>query len=268
MSRQRWLHLRRVAVGLLMWAALGEAALADFVVSPGPAALREGNLNSGFPFNLPFFGLTAMRYQEVYSSGDFASLGGPVYLTQLAFRPDATNGNAFTAPTFTNTQISLSTTPKVPDGLSTRFNENLGSNTTLVFSGSLVLSSRFTGPAEGPKAFDVLINLQTPFLYDPAQGNLLLELRTLGQTALTSELDAESVVGDGVSRLYSTDNNANATSGFQDTLGLVTRFTASPVPQPSSLVLLGLGTLALLVWHRRLDIGTHTSVLSSRMPDG
>jgi hypothetical protein len=156
---------------------------ADFIVSPALDATTEGNLNSGFPFNLPFFGLTAMRYQQVYGSSDFASLGGPMYATQIAFRPDATNGNAFSATTLANTQISLSTTSKMPDSLSASFADNLGPNNTLVFSGNLRISSSFFGPAQGPKAFDILINLQKPFLYDPSQGNPLMEVKTSGQSA-------------------------------------------------------------------------------------
>src|SRR6185369_12646824 len=57
------------------------------------------------------------------------------------------------------------------------FAQNVGTNDTVVFSGAIQLSSQFTGPAGGPKAFDMVVPLTTPFLFDPAQGNLLVDVR-------------------------------------------------------------------------------------------
>ena len=57
------------------------------------------------------------------------------------------------------------------DGLNPcNFANNVGADDTIVHSGSLFLSSAFTGPAGGPKGFDILIHLTTPFTYDPASG--------------------------------------------------------------------------------------------------
>ena len=57
------------------------------------------------------------------------------------------------------------------------FADNIGTNVTTVFSGSLPLSSQYAGPAGGPKAFDMVVNFTTPFVYNPSSGNLLLDIQ-------------------------------------------------------------------------------------------
>ena len=254
MSKQRWLYVRRIAFGLVAWAALAGSAQPGFIVSPNAEATTEGNINSGFPFNLPFFGLTSMRYQQVYSSGDFASLGGPMYVTQIAFRPDASNGNAFSATTLANTQISLSTTSKPPDGSTAQLRrQSRHEQYARLQRQPHDLQQLHWGSGRRAQKRSMIprSTCRGRSSTTPRQGNLLMEEKTSGQSAFTSELDAESTAGGSVSRLYNTDNNANGTSGFLDTLGLVTRFEFAPVPEPSSVVLLGVGTLGLLVWSWR-----------------
>jgi hypothetical protein len=52
----------------------------------------------------------------------------------------------------------LSTTSANPNALSTTFANNIGADDTVVFgAGALALSSAFTGPAGGPKNFDIVI---------------------------------------------------------------------------------------------------------------
>src|SRR5205823_2210425 len=149
------------------------------IVVPNSNATVEGNIANSFPFNIADFSLSSQRYQQVYSAAQFAAVSGPQLVTQIAFRPDASAGSAFTA-TLPNVQINLSSTSKAPDGLSTTFASNVGADDTIVHSGPLALSSAFSGPAGGPKAFDIVITLTTPFRYDPAAGNLLLDVRNFG----------------------------------------------------------------------------------------
>src|SRR5205823_14144179 len=105
------------------------------------------------------------RYQQVYSASDFTVFGtSPRFITQVAFRPDAIYGSAFNSTLF-NVQIDLSTTTKAVDGLNQTFANNVGADDTIVHSGSLSLSSAFTGPNGGPKNFDIVIPLSTPFPY-------------------------------------------------------------------------------------------------------
>ena len=85
--------------------------------------------------------------------------------------------------------------------------------------------------------------LSTPFLYNPALGNLLLDVRNFGGGSTTS-FDAVFTSGDGVSRVYNSD--VNSTTGSPDTLGLVTGFIIVPEPGTAALLLVGGGTL--LAW--------------------
>jgi hypothetical protein len=208
---------------------LPASARADVIV-PDALAGVEGNSNNGFPFNIQGFGLASQRYQQVFDSSEFSSA---VLITGITFRPDAQQGSAF-ASVLPNVQIDFSTTLFGPDALSTTFATNVGADNTTVFSGALNLSSAYTGPAAGPKDFDISIVFSTPFLYNPALGHLLLDVRNFGG-GLSTQFDSHALFGDAVSRVIS--NNVNALIGGADTAGLVTEFQVQQVPEPSTFLL-------------------------------
>jgi hypothetical protein len=106
-----------------------------------------------------------------------------------------------------------------------------------VFSGPLALSSADTGPSGGPKDFDIIISLQTPFAYDPANGNLVFDLRNFS-TVNTTFFDASTSIDQSIMHVDAAD--VDATVGNRFGLGLVTEFIvgAVPVPEPSSFALL------------------------------
>jgi hypothetical protein len=107
--------------------------------------------------------------------------------------------------------------------------------------------------AGGAKAFDVVINLATPFLYNPAAGNLLLDVRNFGGGGSVPALDAESSNSDAVSRVYTESQGVNAPTVLpseQDTEGLVTQFTVTPVPEPGTAVF-GFGLVVMGLARRR-----------------
>src|SRR6185436_7474617 len=91
------------------------------------------------------------------------------------FRRDA--GQSRFSTTVSNIQLTLSTTPKAPDQLSSTFANNFGAHSTIVFSGSLSVDSLTSGQPGGPNAFDIVVTLTSHFVYDPSAGNLLLEIR-------------------------------------------------------------------------------------------
>jgi len=252
------LNLSMAVAGAVLIAlgAVGTAQAGTFVV-PNNLATTEGNTANSFPFNISSTcfscPLYSQRYQQVYSASDFSSLSGLQQITQILFRPDAYAGSAFSS-TLSNIQINLSTTSKAPDFLSTTFANNVGSDDTVVFSGPLSLSSAFTGPEDGPMDFDIVINLSTPFLYDPQAGNLLLDVRNFGG-GITTFFDAQSQSGDSMSRVYTSGSqDVNSATGSADSVGLVTKFVtisrATPpariVPEPSSVLsLLTVGAMAV-----------------------
>jgi len=230
---------------LLLLGAINPAhAIVPTVVVPNSAATTEGDTNNSWPFNIAAGGLPSQRYQQVYAASQFGGLpSGGGLITQIVFRPDAFAGQAFTS-TLPDIQIDLSTTSATDDGLSSTFANNVGADDTVVFArGALTLSSAFTGPPNGPKDFDIIITLSTPFLYNPALGNLLLDVRNFGGGSTTS-FDAVFTSGDGVSRVYNSD--VNSTTGSPDTLGLVTGFIIVPEPGTAAMLLAGGGTL--LAW--------------------
>jgi PEP-CTERM motif len=248
-----------VVVTATAWMAFAAApARADFVVVPNSLAGVEGNSNNSGPFNIAQVGLTEQRYQQVYAASQFAAIpAGGAFITQITFRPDASTGAAFSS-TLPSIRIDLSTTGAAPDALSTTFASNTGADDAIVFGGPfgapLTLSSAFTGPAGGPKDFDIVINLTRSFFYDPSLGNLLLDVRNFGGGA-TTPFDAQTTAGDSVSRAFTAGSGVNsATADFTDTLGLVTRFTTTAVPEPGTLALFGTAALGLAVgvrWRRR-----------------
>jgi hypothetical protein len=244
---------RRSSVGsffaiLVCLAVAVPTAYADVIV-PNALAGVEGNSNNSFPFNITPFGLLSQRYQQIYASTEFS---GPILISGIAFRPDATFGGAFSS-TLPNVQISLSTTSAAVDGLSPTFANNVGGNVSTVFSGALSLSSSFTGPPNGPKAFDILITFATPFLYDPALGNLLLDVRNFSGGTTTSFDAQSSPTPDPISRVFSVSSSGvNDPTGVVNSDGLVTKFvTLTPVPEPSSLLLISVGIATFGFLRRR-----------------
>ena len=216
------LIVRRAALSttafVLLCCASPIALAQTSVVVPNAQAAAEGNSNNDAPI------VGAQRYQQVYASSQFS---GPIQITEIRFRPDAFSGNPFST-TLSDIQINLSTTAAAPDGLSTTYANNVGADDTIVYArGPLSISSSDTGPVGGPKDFDIIITLTTPFNYNPASGNLLFDVRNYGG-GTTTPFDAQSTSGDSVSRLTNLD--VNGATGSADTLGLVAQFIG---PGPS-----------------------------------
>ncbi len=226
-------------------------AQAAQVVSPNANASSEGNSANGFPFSISDFALSSQRYQQVYNAAEFSSITSPMVITQIAFRPNALGAAAFSS-TLPSIQIDMSTTSAAADTMNATFGSNVGANDTVVFpQGPLSLSSAFTGPAAGPKDFDIVINFTTPFLYNPSAGNLLLDVRNFGGGS-TTQFDAQNLNGDGSSRDYSDiDSNVGGASGTLTSFALVTRFTFTPVPEPSAGILLMVGGFLLAAFRER-----------------
>jgi len=188
------------------------------------------------------------RLQQVYDASMFSSLepSGGGFIAVISFRVDLSNGRPFGA-LIENMQINMSTTAREPDGLSAVFSENSG------LGDVITVGPRSVGLFSLAGGFDMRIRLDTPFFYNPAQGNLLLDFQIFrgivpdefprpGDRAI---LDAFNVVGDSVSSVYGQDifGLNMPTTGQPSSLGMATEFIVTPVPEPATLTLLTVGLM-------------------------
>ncbi len=266
----------RILLTALVLLAPAGVALAGVVVGPTAQTASEGSISNFYPFAIDIFDssdpqfnsnpLTSQRYQQAYDSSIFTGYSGDLAIERISFRPDTALGSAFLA-TLGDVEISLSSTPRTMAELTTVFDDNVGSDATVIVDGPLTLSSNFTGPVDGPKDFDIHIDLSAPFLYNPAQGNLLMDVRNYtgvnGDPPLGMVFDAEWQDPQ-IYRLYTAYPTLDGANSSESTfppgaMGLVTQFTftvpdtgdtGAPVPAPGALVLGSLGA-TLMGWLRR-----------------
>ena len=216
----------------------------------------DGGGNGDTWSHVPFSGLTLsdvppIRMQQAYDAGSFSSIPDGGWITGIWFVSDPDVGRNWTA-SLPRVEFTMSVTDRSVDALSTIFDENVGMSSVSVRPlGPLSLTSVDKGSV-------VQVDFQTPFLYYPSAGNLLMEIKNWDPTCCpgvpqlnAGPLDAWNIVGDPVSRVYAI-GDANARTGTADTLGLTTYFMVTPIPEPSTTVLLGAGFFALgWSWLRR-----------------
>jgi hypothetical protein len=219
--------------------------------------------SGGFPADSPFGSSTAnsggRRLQQIFDASLFASFGGPRLITEIQFRA-ASPENQFRPNSITTSDstISLSTTSVTSDpgatsagAFSASFADNIGSDVQVVHSGALTLD-RGGSNATGAQPFVYGFALQTPFVYDPSMGNLLLDVIVPAGATLSfgagfgavESFDASVASGDGVASVRGTGGTAVGAAGQT---GLITQFVTEsvPVPEPGSL-LMCLSAVALL----------------------
>jgi len=170
--KMRWIMLSVIALAI-SYSEVGQvfAAEPNRVVIPNSLQDVEGGGGGDDIPDIPF------RIQYLCPASQFMSLSNrPHLITHFAARPDA----SVTAPrtcSLDDVQFRMSTTNATAP-LSLTFADNVGSDETIVYEGSLTTHTDNIGPVGGPKEFDYIVELHTPFLYDPNQGNLLIDIRS------------------------------------------------------------------------------------------
>lgn len=194
--------------------------------SAGSITVGTDNGGNTFPFGGPITG-PGTQYQEAYSSSLFS---GPITITAIDFFLQPSDLNILYDLYDATFTLTLSTITEGVDSLSdTDLDSNLGSDNTL-----------FTSVSLSGLAPDELTFTGTPFLYNPADGNLLLNIE-ISNIAGNGTAPFEDVGPDGPSTIARYQNFGDGTTGF----GLVTEFDYAPEPGTLALFAAGLGVLAL-----------------------
>ncbi len=136
-------------------------------------------------------------------------------------------------------------------GLANNFSDNVGGDNTMLFSGSLSPNLLFAN------TFDFTIPFSSPFVYDPANGNLLLSVYMVSGTSVTPGVfcflaDANPDLG----RVYQAFGQG--TPYVNVGYGLQTRFEDAPlgsqVPEPATYLNVIIGACMMyFAWRRKLS---------------
>jgi len=221
-------YARNLAVIVLLSLTFSTVLYADSIIIGAPGtAINSVPFGGGVGSNL------GTRYQQAYSSVQFIGTG-PVLITSIAFLQGTVGTGGIFAPS--NYTFYLSTISAGIDTLSNfNFDSNRGADNTLFTSISLSGAS--------PATF--IISGDTPFLYDPAKGNLLMDIVVApgGITAGSLGFPALYLARNDATGIFSRYHNfATGNIGF----GLVTEINFTSVPEPATFVLLSTGFAGII----------------------
>ena len=194
----------------------------------GNDAANPPDSASALPFGVgqtdPAF--PADHYQQFYNAALFTQ--GPMLINAITFY-DTISPGKFNPAAYT---FQLGVTSRAVGGSDPSF-------APLGPSARLFATQTLSGPATTPE-FPIT---GTPFLYDPRQGNLLLDIQVPNQTSG----DFTGLGFDAHSGSFGMASSSVQNFGdFSPNSGLVTGFAFQVVPEPTSLALLALGGLGVI----------------------
>ena len=217
-------------------------------VVPGDLAGSEGAGRSCIPFHC-----NEASYQQFYAAEAFP---GAMELNAIAFRLNGNSAGRYLFD-YDSVRITVSTAEVDLAAPSLSMEENAGADAVVVYDAPY--SEVLLGKGSGRQGFQLSFNFDTPFHFDPSQGDLLVEL-TMSYGALSSS----SVYLDFDYNETFTRVTSFRLGGSQADVGrgLVTRFSdrprlaALPTPAGAPLLVTGFAGMALVAARRRKRAST------------
>ena len=165
-----------ILAGAVTAAAVHAPAQLSHTIPLGTATV-PGNSSNAFPWGADASTWPGLRLMAVYDSTNFTggTINFPIIITRLKWRVnDGTT--SWTGGTYAASTVSLSTAPIDWTQVTTNFAGNHGPDLATVYSGPVTIAG---GTSNGPGIVPptvVDITLTTPFLYDPAAGDLVIDV--------------------------------------------------------------------------------------------
>lgn len=218
------LHISMLSVSAIL-CVLASHGLSEQIELVSPSQFTDTESHDDVP-SISGGGAIGARAQYLYEASDFSSLDGPHWITQFAWRPDGRQSNRTVSATSNRVLFRMSTTNRTVRNMSMTYAANIGSDEQVVahIDEPQTTTVSVLGPEGGPKEFTLGGDI-IPFLYDPSQGNLLLDMELFGG----STLPADSIATPSTSLTTKwIAGPLAAPRAFAQMGGIVTQFTFVP----------------------------------------
>jgi hypothetical protein len=234
---------------VLLGVAFCGIASADIIV-PNHLAGVEGD----GVFSLTSSGTTGRTFQLTIAA---SQLTGAVGQNIVGMRHRINGGGAGWPPvnvSFATWNVFMGA-GVAPNLMSNTFAANFSGGPTQVRSGGIGFTALSFPSGGTPNAFGPAIGFDTPYLY--TGGDLTIETRFSQQIGSTTQSPFDAVLASGgPANGWGVNFSARWTGNIAGTVGgnanfLVTELVTAPVPEPASMVALGLGALALMRRRRK-----------------
>ncbi len=189
------------------------------LVHPNVYATTEGASNNAYPFR---YSAGAGRYQQSHDASQFP---GPMLITEIAFRY---RGDTTVTAGSADFKLTLAYCATAWNAVGSSFAANIGANPTVVFDG-LWSYPGFSGDPATPNPFTNRLKLTTPFAYNPAAGDLLIDIEMRQASTTSSGSFARAASDTGSYRVYTNSGSTTSTTGSVGNIGLIVEFTEGSI---------------------------------------